>query len=361
MGTSQSARNRARNRRKDQKSKRRKRLLILGIFVGVATLVAAALFPDLSLTGSATPELPASVNKAPAAVGQKGASALAAPKASSLQESQSQLAKELSLETKEKKRDTEARVGFGLEDLIQKTRSSKEVKTPKKSSRSKENRPLLVVIIDDISQPGQLRQIRKIPYPVTPSIFPPSSMSTRTPRMARGLKHYMVHLPLESSSARMNRFTKTLFTGDSYGRIDSRLRELRRLFPSARFLNNHTGSRFTSDSAAMKRLFKAMKKEGWIFLDSRTSGRSKGKQMARRYGQPYLHRDVFIDNVRTPSAILAQLKKAVRIAKRRGYAIAIGHPHPETFRALRSAGKILSGVRVVYLDELYRLRFGGGR
>jgi len=220
---------------------------------------------------------------------------------------------------------------------------------------------LLAVIIDDISQPSQLRKLRQIPYPVTPSIFPPSSMSSRTPRMARGLRHYMVHLPLESSNAKMNRFTKTLFTTDGYGRIESRMRELRRLFPTARFLNNHTGSRFTSNYAAMKRLFRAMKKEGWIFVDSRTTGRSKGKLLARSFGQPYLHRDIFIDNVRTRSAILAQLKKAVRIAKRRGYAVAIGHPHPETFRALRSAGKILSGVRVVYLDELYRLRFGGGR
>jgi len=358
MGTNQSARNRARDRRKDQKNRRRKQLLILGLFAGVVTLVAAALFPDLSLTGSIPSRSSDSGMKAPAATAQKSVSVLKTPKASLVQTSGKE--KEPSSGQKNQNRDSGSRVGFGLEDLIQKTRHPEETKAPSKASpHGRDGRPLLVVIIDDISQPRQLRQIRKIPYPVTPSIFPPSSMSSRTPRMARGLKHYMVHLPLESSSARMNRFTKTLFTGDSYGRIDTRLRELRRLFPSARFLNNHTGSRFTSDPAAMKRLFQAMKKEGWIFLDSRTSGRSKGKQMARRYGQPYLHRDVFIDNVRTPSAILAQLKKAV--PKRRGYAIAIGHPHPETFRALRSAGKILSGVRVVYLDELYRLRFGGGR
>ena len=350
MAKKESAKGRAQNKRRRQKNKNRRRLFALGVVAGIVTLVAAAaLFPGFSPARS-TP------------VVAKEARKTVSSSPSEAQKASGSFPEKKNPPAMEKRKKESRTVGFGLEDLIQKTRKSSslsgEARTQKKQ---KDSRPLLVIIIDDISQPSQLRALRSLPYRITPSIFPPSSMNAGTPRLARGLKHYMIHLPLESSSAKMNRFSKTLFRGDSYGRIDARIRELRRLFPSARFLNNHTGSRFTSDRGAMRRLFKALRRQGWIFVDSRTSGRSVGRETARRFGQPYLYRDVFIDNVQSRSAILAQLKKAVRIAKRRGYAIAIGHPHKATFRALRSAGKVLSQVRTVYMDELYRMRFESRR
>ena len=82
--------------------------------------------------------------------------------------------------------------------------------------------------------------------------------------------------------------------------------------------------------------------------------------MAREYGDPYISRDIFIDNVQSRAYILGQLRKAVSIAKKRGYAIAIGHPHKATFDALRHAENILRGVDVVYMDELYDYLYGDG-
>jgi polysaccharide deacetylase 2 family uncharacterized protein YibQ len=54
---------------------------------------------------------------------------------------------------------------------------------------------------------------------------------------------------------------------------------------------------------------------------------------------PYIHR---------------QLQKAVNMAKKRGYAIAIGHPHKVTMKALTSAADIFNDVELVYIDELYQ-------
>ncbi|ADV45650.1 divergent polysaccharide deacetylase family protein [Nitratifractor salsuginis] len=255
----------------------------------------------------------------------------------------------------------EDRVGFGLEDLIEKTRKRAKGKnespstkaTPKKSSS-----PELVLIIDDVSQPRQLAAIRKLPFPVTPSIFPPSQMNKHTPKLAKGLRHYMIHFPLESGSKKMNRFEKTLFVRDDPAKVRKRVEEIRHLFPSARFLNNHTGSVFTSNYRAMYRLYGFLKKEGFIFLDSRTSGHSKVRKIAAEYHMPYLGRDVFLDNVQIPQAVRTQLKRAVRLAKKRGYAIAIGHPHPVTLRVLKQAASLLKGVKAVYLDDFYREHYG---
>jgi len=259
--------------------------------------------------------------------------------------------------------EEEGKDGFDLVRLIAKHhREDPNTAKAKKGSQmpiaSKGKRPQLVLIIDDVSQPRQLKAIRALPYHITPSIFPPSQVNTHSNLLARGLKHYMVHLPLESGSRKMNRFEKTLFVDDGPTKIRQRVAEIRRLFPHAHYVNNHTGSVFTSNYGAMSHLYRDLKDAGFIFVDSRTTGKSVVPRVARDNHAPYLSRDVFIDNVQKRGAILAQLKRAVRIAQKHGYAIAIGHPHRATLDALRHAGPILSRVETVYLDEFYRSRFG---
>ena len=79
-----------------------------------------------------------------------------------------------------------------------------------------------------------------------------------------------------------------------------------------------------------------------------------GIKLAPKYDMPYIYRDVFIDNKDSISHVKSELKKAVDIAKNRGYAIAIGHPKNATFKALKSAkNDILKDVEVVYISEIY--------
>ena len=216
------------------------------------------------------------------------------------------------------------------------------------------SRPKLAIIIDDVSHRSQLNKIKATGLRLTPSIFPPSMLSRTSHRLAAGLQHYMIHLPMESGSAQFNAQSKTLLTTFSKAEIEARVKELRALFPRARYINNHTGSVFTDDHDAMQTLYVALRKEGFVFVDSRTIASTKVPQIAEAYGDAYMARDVFIDNDQTVPSIHRQLEKAVNIAKKKGYAIAIGHPHPITLKALSSAGEIFQGVELVYIDALYR-------
>ena len=214
-------------------------------------------------------------------------------------------------------------------------------------------KPKLAIIIDDVSHRYQIDAIQALPYHITPSIFPPSELSKSSNRLTQYVKHYMVHLPMESGSAAMNRMQGMLFTRFSKAKVQARVDEIRRLFPHDRFINNHTGSVFTANYKAMKQLYGMLRQKGFVFVDSRTTAKSSVRRIAHAYHDRYIARDVFLDNTQTETAILKQLKKAVRIAKKRGFAIAIGHPHKATMRALHHAGKILKGVQTVYIDELY--------
>ncbi|WP_457596212.1 divergent polysaccharide deacetylase family protein [Hydrogenimonas sp.] len=225
-------------------------------------------------------------------------------------------------------------------------------KTPPKE-RVALRKPKLVIIIDDVAYASQVRAIRRLPWHITPSIFPPTSRHPDTPRIASKLKHYMIHLPMEAMRYN-NPEEETLTVSDSAEKIDRRLAQIRRWFPTAHFINNHTGSRFTSDMAAMKRFYPAARRYGFVFVDSRTTPKTVVPRLCETAGRPYIARDIFLDNRADTAYIQNQLKKAVKLAKAHGYAIAIGHPHASTLKALAASSPILDGVDVVYIDELYK-------
>ncbi|MBA1421571.1 MAG: divergent polysaccharide deacetylase family protein [Epsilonproteobacteria bacterium] len=231
------------------------------------------------------------------------------------------------------------------------TKSSRNIVLPTYNKR-----PKLAIIIDDVSKQSQMNAIMQTGLKITPSIFPPSELSMTSNHLADRLKHYMIHLPMESGSKQFNSQYKTLLTRFSRKQIEERVKELRRFFPNAHFINNHTGSVFTNDYNAMFRLYTALRKEGFIFMDSRTIGSSKVKRIASKFGDPYVSRDIFIDNIHTVPYIHKQLRKAVNVAKKKGYAIAIGHTHHITMQALSSANDILKDVELIYIDELYKER-----
>jgi polysaccharide deacetylase 2 family uncharacterized protein YibQ len=264
----------------------------------------------------------------------------------------------------EKKETSVSKVPKIEKQTVVKTLPAKKVKEEKKIQALKKQKnislaalggkPKLVIIIDDVSTSAQLKRIKALDIKVTPSIFPPSELSMKSHRFAKGLDHYMIHLPMSSSSKQFNKQFKTLKTTYTKVQIEARAKELRRLFPTARYINNHTGSVFTNDYKAMQTLYTALRNEDFVFVDSRTIASTKVPRIAAKFGDAYVARDIFIDNEHTVPYIHTQLRQAVTMAKKKGYAIAIGHPHRMTMKALRSAGGIFKEVELVYIDEIYK-------
>ncbi len=223
-----------------------------------------------------------------------------------------------------------------------------EKKTPIISVSKK---PKLVIIIDDVSFNIHIKKIKAIPYKITPSFFPPSHRHPNTALYAEKFSHYMIHLPMQAVHFHKPE-PKTLNITDNYQTILNRIIEVKKLFPKAKFINNHTGSTFTANTSAMIKLFKALKVEHIGFVDSKTTVNTKAKEAQKIYNIPLYSRNIFLDNKANPAYIKKQLKKAVQIAKKRGFAIAIGHPHSTTLETLKNAKNILKDVDVVYIDEL---------
>ena len=112
-------------------------------------------------------------------------------------------------------------------------------------------------------------------------------------------------------------------------------------------INNHMGSRFTENAGMMKTVLEEAQKRRLYFVDSYTSPRSVAASVAQEVQIPFRRRDIFLDNNLSETAIRAQLKQVMRRAKIQGTALAIGHPHEATLRALRQGSRTnLSGRRL---------------
>ena len=214
-------------------------------------------------------------------------------------------------------------------------------------------KPCLVIIIDDVAYKHQADAIKAVNIKLTPSFFPATSAHPETPVLARRFSFYMIHLPMQALGGFKGAEIGTLTVDDNYEKIAKKLQSIKRDFPNLKYINNHTGSRFTSDAAAMDRMMRAVRDENLIFVDSKTTSPTKVYGAAKKYSMPYIARDVFLDHDGSKAAVRKQLKYAVELAKKRSYAIAIGHPHKNTLEVLQESTKLLQEVEVVYLKDLF--------
>ncbi|KAA6225345.1 MULTISPECIES: divergent polysaccharide deacetylase family protein [unclassified Campylobacter] len=238
----------------------------------------------------------------------------------------------------------EIKIDEKIEEEIQKDIKHKNAKIDKKN-------PKLVLIIDDISNIDQINEFKKLNLKFTPSIFPSDNFYKDTHKLTKNLKFYMVHLPL----AAINYESKldTLHPNDSQDRINKKIADIKKNFKGVKFINNHTGSLFTSDEKAMKKLYRALDKHNLRFVDSLTTPNSKVEKIAKQMGHGYIQRDVFLDDINDIAVIKKQIKEAVMLAKKNGFAIAIAHPKKNTILALKESKKLLNSIKLVYLSEIY--------
>ena len=232
-------------------------------------------------------------------------------------------------------------------------KEKKELITKKDSYKyDLKTKPKLVIIIDDVVSKSQKDKILNIGYPITMAFLPPNGVQKESAIIAQNLPFHMIHFPMQASKNFKNIEVNTLNISDSYEKIEARVKKLRDLYPNTTYTNNHTGSVFTENYEAMDKLFRALKKYNFIFVDSKTTPNSVAKELSIKYQMPYIVRDTFLDNDRSFTAIQNQLKDAIRVAKKQGFAIAIGHPYEVTFKVLKESKHLLNDVEPIFLNKL---------
>jgi polysaccharide deacetylase 2 family uncharacterized protein YibQ len=204
------------------------------------------------------------------------------------------------------------------------------------ASAAPDGRPMIAVVIDDVGlDRPRSRRAMALPAPVTIALMSYAEDARDQAATARrGGHELLVHVPMEPGDATENPGPNALLSGLPTAEFARRLEWNLTQFAGYVGVNNHMGSKLTSDPVALAPIMVALKQRGLMFLDSRTSGATQGLAVAQRYGVPAVERNVFIDHDISPIAVRTALIRAEDLAQRNGFAIAIGHPKDVTLDAL---------------------------
>jgi polysaccharide deacetylase 2 family uncharacterized protein YibQ len=213
-------------------------------------------------------------------------------------------------------------------------------------------RPKLAIIIDDVQTARQVNAIKSLHIPLTMSFLPPRPARPNSAKLASHEKFYMVHLPMEAMHFSAEE-PDTLRIHDSQQKISARIAQIKKEFPRVRYINNHTGSKFTANEVAMNRLIFALNANHIKFIDSRTTAKTMAPKVLKNFGLKYVARDVFLDNKMNKAYIIGQIKEAIKVAKERGHCITIGHPHKSTLAALAESKALFKDVDLVQVNKVY--------
>jgi len=214
----------------------------------------------------------------------------------------------------------------------------------------------LAIILDDLGNDQAAAEgIFALPYPLTISVLPNHAHSVEIAEEAhrRGYQ-VMLHLPMESVGQGKPE-SQELRPRMSSKDVTTLVNGFLQVVPDVAGVNNHQGSQSTTDLALMDELMPVLRDHRLFYIDSRTTAATVAYDAARRAGVQSGYRNVpFLDDVVDVAAVRKQLRLALREAGQKNEAIAIGHPHPATLKAL---SEILpeaqaQGVRLVPASEL---------
>ena len=220
--------------------------------------------------------------------------------------------------------------------------------------------PTVAIIIDDLGdtlKTGQ--QVISLPHALTYSFLPHSPHTKQLAQQASYLnKEVMLHLPMEPIG------TESMGIGGLQVNMDKAkfldvLRSSMQAVPNFIGINNHMGSKLTSNAKSMSWLMEELHVyEDLYFVDSFTSSKSLAYHTALKSHVPTILRDVFLDHNKEFANMGYQFNRLVAIAKRKGFAVAIAHPHPQTLRFLAKRLPLLEskGVQLVPMSQLLELK-----
>jgi hypothetical protein len=225
--------------------------------------------------------------------------------------------------------------------------------------------PMIAIVLDDVGVNKSDAELAiNLPAPITLSMMTYADNVADLAVRAHAHGHeLMLHVPMEPVNPRINPGPNALLVGLAPEELKRRLDWGLDRFPGFIGINNHMGSRFTQDEVGMRLVMHELQSRGLLFLDSRTIPNSVGEKMAGEVGVPHVGRDVFLDDTIAllgGDSVARQLANAEHIATKRGYVIAIGHPHPTTVAVLQKwmADLKQRGFTLVPLSAVARREVG---
>jgi polysaccharide deacetylase 2 family uncharacterized protein YibQ len=224
------------------------------------------------------------------------------------------------------------------------------------AERATQSPAIISIIIDDIGyRLKESRAMIKLSPKLTYAILPNAPYTKQLAALAHQHgKEVMLHMPMQATSNDKPE-QGALSVDMSQKEVVDTMQKAFANVPQAVGMNNHQGSLLTRHPGHMSWVMTEMKKNGRYFVDSRTGKKSIADMIAIENGVPSLTRDVFLDHDINNASIEAQFNRLIKLAKRKGHAVGIGHPYPETLAVLQKVLPKLQQLNVQLVPVSHQL------
>ena len=195
---------------------------------------------------------------------------------------------------------------------------------------------VIAVMIDDLGERlDEARRVTALPGPVACAILPHTAHATAIAGLAHAAgKEVLLHLPMESV-ADMPLGSGGITLDMSEAEIKQTVQDDIASIPYLVGVNNHEGSLMTQHPGDLAWIMQALHAAGrYFYIDSYTTADSVAYEVAREQGVAAARRNVFLDDQNTAESVEFQWQRLLKIARKHGFALAIGHPRPATLTML---------------------------
>ena len=155
----------------------------------------------------------------------------------------------------------------------------------------------LAIVIDDFGyRPHNENQVLAMPSAISVAVLPDSPHAREMATKAHNSGHeVLIHLPMAPLSKQPLE-KNTLRPEMSSDEIERIIRSAVNNVPYAVGINNHMGSKMTSNLFGMQKVMQALERYNLYFLDSVTIGNTQAMRAAQGTGVKVIKRKVFLDD-----------------------------------------------------------------
>lgn len=233
-------------------------------------------------------------------------------------------------------------------------------KIPSRTTKAMDDdAPRVALVFDDFGFDLDIarRFLNEMTVPITLAVIPYQSYSRETIEMTlKARQTPFLHLPMEPSNPSAMGTQPEIFLTTTMDdeTLRSKTNEALDLCKGVAGVNNHTGSKLTTDRHRMEIVLTEIKRRNLVFVDSRTIASTIAEEVAHDLGVKAASRKIFIDQGFAGGDVNENMKRLIIEAQKNGSAIGIGHAIGTTLDEVIAALPLLqdAGVKVVPVTDL---------
>jgi uncharacterized protein len=249
---------------------------------------------------------------------------------------------------------------------VQSPLASEQIQTPAQTKPA-----YIALIIDDLGyRPNNDKRAILLDGRIAYAFLPGTPHAEKLANLAhKNKKEVILHLPMQAEQSAAQE-TGVLTVNMDKKEFIQLVEKSMSLIPFISGINNHMGSLLTQSEKHMHWLMSFLStrnttgtltndsSDEFFFIDSRTTNKTTAEKVAQMYQLPNTRRNVFLDHVHTKEAIEKQYQRLIKLAKKHGSALAIGHPFKLTLSFLEEKLPELNknGIKLVSVKELINIQ-----